>query len=470
MRWTKPKRANSLLGLALADGQLRAFHVARAKTGLEVVKSASAALTLDLLHPEAELVGQEIRNQLDAAGIRERHCVVAVPARWIMSQHTKLPELSREDAASFLQIEAEKCFPCDPAQMQIAHSAHRTAEAAYVTQLGVRHEQLARLAEVLKSAGLKPVSFSLGLDALPGVVPPAGSGRITFQVDPKGATLLIAAGGGIAAFRTFEATVDSEAGENVVNGPALARELRITCEQIPADLRAELRTLFLTGDEAMARQMEEILRDWARDAALEIERGSSPQQPGAERIAEQLAARHLEAGQPALEFLPPRPSRWTRLLARYNSKRLATAGFAAAALALILIGAFGWQEYERWSLTREWETMKTEVGALDLVQTRIREFRPWFDEGFRNLSILRRVTEAFPDSGNVTAKSVEIHGTTVISVSVSGTARDNAALLLTTDELRKAREVQALKIEQIRGKAPAQFTFTFRWNTAAPGS
>ena len=86
---------------------------------MEVVKSASAALSLDLLHPEPELIGREIRNHLDAARIRERACVVAVPANWIMSQHTKLPALSPEDVDSFLQLEAEKGFPYDSAQLQI---------------------------------------------------------------------------------------------------------------------------------------------------------------------------------------------------------------------------------------------------------------------------------------------------------------------------------------------------------------
>ena len=36
-------------------------------------------------------------------------------------------------------------------------------------------------------------------------------------------------------------------------------------------------------------------------------------------------------------------------------------------------------------------------------------------------------------------------------------------LLRTLDLLRQSKEVQGLKIEQIRGKTPAQFTFTFRW-------
>jgi hypothetical protein len=95
------------------------------------------------------------------------------------------------------------------------------------------------------------------------------------------------------------------------------------------------------------------------------------------------------------------------------------------------------------------------------VQARIREFRPWYDTSVRSLSIMKRVTECFPDNGSVTAKSFELHGNSLVSI--TGTARDNAALLRTLDQLRKAKEVQALKIEQIRGKTPAQFTFTFRW-------
>jgi hypothetical protein len=182
----------------------------------------------------------------------------------------------------------------------------------------------------------------------------------------------------------------------------------------------------------------------------------------ADIIAEEVAVRFLEAGPPPLEFLPPRVSRWSQLLVRYTSRRLATAGFAAALAAVLTIGVFGWQEYTLWRLRSSWQSMEAEVTALEAVQARIRDYRPWYDTGFRNLSILKRVTECFPEHGAVTAKSFEIHGL-IPTVSVSGVARDNAALLRTLDELRQSREVQSLKIEQIRGKVPAQFTFTFRW-------
>jgi hypothetical protein len=465
MKRKTKKRAQSVLGLTLTDGQLRAFHVTRAKGGLEFVKAANAPLSLDLLHPEPELVGREIKNHLDAAGVRERHCVVGLPARWVMSQHTQVPEMSTEDTASFLQIEAEKGFPVDPAQLQIARSFQKSAAGTYVTQLAVRREQIEQLGAVLKAAGLKAASYSLGLAVLPEVNVPAGQGRIVVAVEPAGVTLLVAAGGGIAAFRTCEASIESEAGEKIINGAAVARELRITVEQVPAELRAELRDLFLTGEATMVRQLAESLGDWARAAGLTLVRGDLPEKNLATEMAEKLAGHWLNDSAPELEFLPPRPSRWSLLLARYNSKRLATAGFALAAAAVLALGFFGWQEFQRWSLRSEWSGMEAQVKALDTVQARIREFRPWYDTSFRSLSIMQRITECFPDNGAVTAKSFEVHGNAVVTI--SGTARDNASLLRVQEQLRKAKEVQSLKIEQIRGKTPMQFTLTFRWNSGS---
>ncbi len=458
------KRAPSVLGLVLADGQLRAFNVTRTKDRLEIGKVASAPMTLDLLHPEAELVGREIKNHLDAAGIRERHCIVGLPPRWVMSQHAALPELSPEDANSFLQMEAEKGFPVDPAQLQIARSFQRSTGGTFVTQLAVRREQIDQLSAVLKAAGLKEVSFSLGLAMLPGVISPAGSGgRITVAVETTGITLLIAAGGGIAAFRTFEASIESEAGEKLINGAAVARELRITFEQVPAALRSEVGELLLLGDSAMVRQLAETLGDWAKTAQLTIVRGDQPDKTFAAEMAEMLASRWLDGTSPNLEFLPPRPGRWAMLVARYNSKRLASVGFAAGALVLLTILAFGWLEFRRWSLQSEWSGMQTQVVALEAVQAKIREFSPFYDTSFRSLSILKRVTECFPDNGSVTAKTFELHGTS--AVSISGTMRDNAALIRVQDALSKSKEIKDVKIEQIRGKSPAmQYTLTVRWN------
>ncbi|MFI5338116.1 MAG: hypothetical protein ACHQ5A_15110, partial [Opitutales bacterium] len=390
--------------------------------------------------------------RLDQGGLRERLCVVALPPEWIMARQTAVPPLSPEDLTSFLQIEAEKGFPCDPAQLQIARSFCRGTGATHVTQLAVRQEQLNGLTAVLGAADLKPVSFTLGLAALPGVLAPGEPGRITLAAEPAGASLLAAAGGGIAAFRTCEPGG---------TGNVLARELRITLEQIPAGLRPGLKALELVGDAARIDPLHATLTGWADAAGLTVTRRPMPDQALGAQIAQAAAAQWLEAGSSGLEFLPPRPGRWASLLSRYHSKRLAYVGGAAAAISALVALVFGWQAIRLWTLRSAWGAMQAQVTDLDNVQANIRQYRPWYDTSFHTLSILRQVTACFPDNGSVTAKSFEIHGPT--DVSVTGTARDNPALLHMLDLLRKSADVRDLKIEQIRGKAPLQFTLSFHW-------
>jgi len=464
MKFNLKKRPQSVLGLSLSDGQLRAALVTRVKGKWEVVESAATALSLDLLHPEPELIGREIRNHLDAAGIHERNCVIAVPASWVMSQQTALPDLPPEDVASLLQIEAEKGFPCDPAQLQIARSDYRSATAGYATQLAVRKEHLDRLAAVAKAAGLKPASMALGLATLPGVIAPAGDGRITVAVEPHGAAIVVSTGGGIAAFRTADAAIESEAGEKVVNGNALARELRITVEQVPADLRVGLRHLRLCGDDALVRQLAERLGEWAAAAGLAIDAPGSAEDRLGAAIAESVAQQWLEPTVPWIEFMPPRPGRWEVMMARYSSKRLATTGVAVAAIVVVALVVFGWQEFQVLTLRADWEGMQMQVAGLKGVQDRIREYRPWYDHTIPDLKIWARVTECFPENGSLTAKSFDIHKANgITSVSISGTARDGQALLKAQERLRKTKEIQGLNVEAISGKMPAQFTLNFRW-------
>jgi len=271
MKMTLARRApQSVLAVAFAGGRLVAAHVARSKNAVAVLRTAAVPLSVDLLHPEPELVGREIRGHLDAAQLKERSCIVVLPSEWVMTQHSAVPELSAEDTDSLLQIEAEKGFPNGPDELHIARSSQRAGGERFATQLAVRREQVGRLSEVLRAAGLKPVSCTVGLPSLEGAVPAVGPGRMTLWIEGSAATLLIAAGGGIAAFRTLEAVIDSEAGEQVVNTAALLRELRITLEQVPPALRSEVKELSVRGDAAAVVSLAGGLAAWAAEAGLSI--------------------------------------------------------------------------------------------------------------------------------------------------------------------------------------------------------
>jgi hypothetical protein len=94
---------------------------------------------------------------------------------------------------------------------------------------------------------------------------------------------------------------------------------------------------------------------------------------------------------------------------------------------------------------------------------KIKQFRPWFDESVRGLQILRRLTEAFPEDGSVTAKTIEIRDLT--TVTCSGVARDYQALLRTVERLRTVPQIPEVNLGQTRGQSPnMQFKFDFVWN------
>jgi hypothetical protein len=134
----------------------------------------------------------------------------------------------------------------------------------------------------------------------------------------------------------------------------------------------------------------------------------------------------------------------------------------AAGIVTLVVGLFLFQEIQLVHLRSQWSGMAVKVKELDGLQQQIRTYRPWFDDSFRGLSVLRQLTLAFPEDGAVTAKSVEIRGGSVVNC--SGTASDNAALLRMLNQLRGAEGVTDLKVDQIRGKSPMQFTFDFHWN------
>src|SRR4051812_8796175 len=93
----KRKRLSSVLGLSLDGSRLEGVVLRRTNGSAQVQQTFSVALTLDPLTAATELVGREIRNHLDAAGIRERHCVVGLPLKWALTTHTEVPEMPEAD-------------------------------------------------------------------------------------------------------------------------------------------------------------------------------------------------------------------------------------------------------------------------------------------------------------------------------------------------------------------------------------
>ncbi|MDE3066138.1 MAG: hypothetical protein KGJ60_01160 [Verrucomicrobiota bacterium] len=471
LSFAKRKRLTSLLGLALDGGRLQGAVLRRANGALQCRQSFSAALALDPLTAAPELVGREIRNHLDAAGVRERRCVVALPLKWALTLGAELPRLEAADAASLLQLEAERGFPCDVATLRLADSRCALSEGKqHATLVAIPAGHVAALEKVLAAAKLKPVGFSLGVAALQPPAAETSNGVLALAVGESHVALQITCGGGVAALRALESAVETEGGRRALQADVLSRETRITLGQLPAELRAAVRRVRIFGPDDLARQLADEMELRFEPASLGVEVVSTyaanefgaqlpPEAPVSAAFS--LVARRLMEQPPAFEFLPPKPTPLEQLVARCSSGKLQSAGAAAAAVLVIAGGIFLFQQWQLSRLQSQWTRMSARAGQLEAVQDQIQQYQPWFDHSFRALSILRQLTRVFPEDGAVTARTVEIHDGN--QVTCSGMASDNAALLQTLARLRAAEGVRGVKLDQIRGKAPMQFSFDFQW-------
>lgn len=468
----KRQRLHSLLGLALDGSKLEGVVLRRNNGSLQVQRTFSVSLSLDPLTAAPELVGREIRNHLDAAEVRERFCVLGLPLKWALTTQAELPDLPEADVASFLQIEAERGFHSDVATLLVAASRFQLASGKRMAmQAGIPRTQLTLLEQALRAAKLVPVSFSLGLVALQPAEIEASNGVLALAIGETHADLQITVGGGVAALRTIEGALETENGRRMLRPDVIAREARITLGQLPAELREGIRRIRIFGPRDLGQQLaDEIeLRIESMGLKVEVVTRYEPNQFGIQlpldtpvSPALSLAAARLAGRKTPFEFLPPRVTAWQQMATRYSSGRMRTIGVAAGVVLLIVAGFFGYQQWQLMRLRAQWNQMSAKVHDLENVTQQIHQYRPWFDTSIRALTIMRVLTQAFPEDGAVSAKTVEIRDLNFVTC--TGTARDTQSLLRTIDRVTATPGVSEVHRGNFRGKSPIQFTFDFHWN------
>lgn len=461
---------SSLLGLSFDGSRLEGVLVRRTNGAVEIKKTFSASLSLDPLTAEVELAAREIRKQLEAEQVRERWCVVCLPVNWALTLTVKLPEIPEEDVADFLQIEAERGLPYSPDALMLAQSRFRGAGGEqFVTLVGIPREHVTRLEAVLTAAQLRPVTFSLGLTALQRADQETSEGVLALHPGDSTVGMQISCGGGIPMLRTLDGAFEQVGPERELQVDHIAREIRITLGQLQPEVREVVKRIRVFGRSEAAQELAEELRACSDSLGLKLEhvREHATEEwgiklpPGTGTSAALSVAVRQLAGHAGMEFLPPKISQWQRLTERYSSGKLAYAGMGAGAVAVIVLLAFLIHQGVFWHWQSKWKGMEQKVGELTQMRDQIRKYRPWYDESVRTLSILKRITEAFPEDGAISAKTIELREPA--RVVCSGTARNRDALITALDRLRGQPGISDMHIEMTRGNTPLEFTFNFQW-------
>lgn len=468
---------STLVGLEFDTNRLDVVEVHRTNGSVEIKKSFTIPLSLDPLTNAPELVGREIRKALDEQGIRERWCTVCIPLTWALTLSTKLPDLPESDTASFLTVEAERGLPYAPDALLTASSRFKTGAETWATTIAVPRTHLTRLEAVLAAAQLRAASFSLGIAALQPTDAESADGVLALVPGESNIRVQLAVGGGIAVLRTIEGAFEMEGAERQLQTDHVAREIRITLGQLAPEVRDSVKLVRVFGKNEDAEELAEMLTPRLETQGLKVEQVRTHAQnefgiklpintPASAALA--LAMRRLAGNRATLEFLPPKISAWQQISSKYSSPRLVTVGASAGAVAALILLAFFVQQSLLWYWGHRWNNIKQQVYVLEDTQTNIRKFRPWYDASFRELSILRRLTEAFPEDGTVSAKQIEIRDPNkpgeLPTITCTGTAKTRTALLGVKDKLAKARNVQEIHTQMERGTSPMEFTFDFKWS------
>ena len=453
-------RDSSLLGLAF-DGRLMSAVVAR-RSGerIEAAKHCHARLSLDPIGSEAALAGREIRGQLDAAEIHTRRCVVAIPVSWALSNHVSLPDLSGEDLASYLALHAEREFPFPPSDLALATSMpgeDETPRQALIAALPL--SRLRALENVLHAAGLKPESITFAVTALARGA--AAPGEALVLVSENTLDLCVSSASGVAALRALEGPADRAADGFEFDTETLGRELRITLRRVPSAVSEKIKRLRVAGPDALAVALESDLATHGTLSDIELARTELGGIAESSSPAFAAAAGALRGVPPSFEFLPPKVSPLRRLASSAANRGVRWLVPAAIGVAVLIGGLFFYQFHRLARLEQRWEDVRDDVAELEELQHNIRTYRDWFSNDAPSLALTEGLTEAFPEEGSVWARTVTLRDRT--QVSCAGSARSNDAWLTLFGKLTADERIADLKIGQVSGDMPLQFTLSYSW-------
>lgn len=473
MKLFSKQPASSVLGLAIDGNRLEAVVVRRSGGSLQVRQTVAADMALAPLTGDPELVGREIRNHLEAAGVRENRCVVCLPLNWVLTLQAKIPDkISGPDLDSYLQIEAERGFPSAYDSLFITRSRFKAPNGdEYATLLAVPRNQLDLLERALRAAKLKPLAFAMGISAAQSPSQQSTQRVLTMVLSSHGLELQVSGGGGIIALRSLDAAVEAEGARRKISADLVARELRITMGQLPGGFSEGQGPIKVLGEGEITRQFITDVAPRLSVLGLRVEPMDRPayvtfdQAPKPDIAASPvlaLAAAYVLKGDVGPDFLPPKVSPWRQFVSnKLSTQKLAYTGGAAAVLGVIVGGLFAWQQIQLYGLNNKWHAIEKQVTRLRTDNANIAKYRPWFDHSCRALTIWSGLTSAMPVLGSVSVKSVEIRD--LSTVSAHGTASSLPAFNVMREALGKIPGVSDLHADTAGQPPTIQYNLTYQW-------
>ena len=427
------------------------------------------------LHAEGHSrLGQEI-NQIEPARLVDdlggvfrqlssttKDCIVVLPAHLAPSIILTVPDISPEDRKGFIQIQAEQQLPLPLSEIHLATHEFQIGNQNHALVMGLRRDTVSKLKEAVIANGFQVASITVDIA---GVVDHAVDGNDSLADScqliqgQSSLTMVTHAEGGPTGLRHFHLT------NGGIDTATLERELRITLGQLPQPLQRQLTTLRTAKLPGVSSEQHVPISEHRSIAGLNMVNGAETSD-----LFAPIASSFFLKGASPLEFLPSRTSRFGKMYGQFNSRRNLWVG-SMSVVALTAI-AFLYQINSLNGLQKQWNglnpdtglSMRGSVAVVETVQGKIHEFKPWFDSSVPSLTTARAITLAFPETGEIWLKQLNIRDDS--KVLAKGSSRDQNSLLATWDKLLSTSGISNLELKSQQGSDPIFFSFEFNWNPA----
>jgi hypothetical protein len=390
-----------------------------------------------------------------------KDCIVVLPSHLAPSVILKVPDIDPEDQRGFIQIQAEQQLPLPLSEVHLATHEFQIGNQDHALVVGLRRDTVSKLKEAVIANGFQVASITVDIA---GVVDHAVDGNVSLADScqliqgQSSLTMVTHAEGGPTGLRHFHLA------NGGMDAATLERELRITLGQFPQSSRRQLTTLRTAKLPGASSEQPVPISEHRSLAGLNVVDGTETSD-----LFVPIASSFFLKGTSPLEFLPSISSRFDKIYGQFNSRRNLWVGLMSV-VALTAI-AFLYQIFRLDDLQKDWNRMKDRVAVVEAAQGKIREFRPWFDSSVPSLTTARAITKAFPETGEIWLKQLNIRNDSknmknVSKVMANGSSSDQNTLLDTQDKLRITSGISNFKGKSLQGSDPISFSFEFDWNPA----
>jgi len=391
-----------------------------------------------------------------------KDCVVVLPSHSAPSFILKVPDIGTEDRKGFVQIQAEQQLPLPLSEVHLAIHEFQIGNQDHALVVGLRRDTVSKLKEAVIANGFQVASITVDIA---GVVDHAVDGNDSLADScqliqgQSSLTMVIHAEGGPTGLRHFHLA------NGGMDAATLERELRITLGQFPQSSRRQLTTLRTAKLPGASSEQRVPISEHRSLAGLNVVDGTETSD-----LFVPIASSFFLKGTSPLEFLPSISSRFDKIYGQFNSRRNLWVGLMSVVVLTAI--AFLYQIFRLNGLQKQWNglipatelSMKDSVAVVEAVQGKIREFRPWFHSSVPSLTTARAITRAFPETGEIWLKQLNIRDDS--KVMATGSSRDQNSLLATLDKLRITSGISNLELKSQQGSDPIFFSFEFDWNPA----